>query len=86
MSLEKEEELLEILRGVPFLGTTKIEKKMGISRRYVRKIVDSLYLKKKIAITGPGRNPLYPWLTMRCSETRRHPTCKRSQGLRFAVT
>ena len=59
MKITSEEKLLNILKDVDFLGTTDIEKRIKLSRRRVRQLIDSLYLQKKIRITGPGRNPLY---------------------------
>jgi hypothetical protein len=59
MKISSEEKLLNILKEVNFLGTTDIEKRIKLSRRRVRQLIDSLYFQKKIRITGPGRNPLY---------------------------
>lgn len=59
MSKQKEEELLNLLKGVKYLDTNQIARSLGIGRRYARQLIDSLYLAKKIKINGPAKNPLW---------------------------
>ena len=59
MKMSSEEKLLNIRKEVNFLGKKNKKKRIKLSRRRVRQLIDSLYFQKKIRITGPGRNPLY---------------------------